>query len=124
MTAKPKTLKMKDIKNVSPKTKLKLHDFNEPDPDWLHVRLDVMTDQTIYIVKLEQITSDDYGPGYKLHFRDIPGAKQGYTAACFGLIVDRQLEPLYVDSHMSADISEKKPFKVTVRKAGRSYRFE
>lgn len=89
-----------------------------------HKRFDQMLDQTIYIVKLEVQASDTYGSGFKVHFKDMPNARDTYTAACYGQYVVPQLEALYQATNEGKRISLDSPIKTTIRKAGNTYKFE
>lgn len=124
MAKKPsKTSNFDQIATQGRKTKgvQNLSDFM-PDPT--HRRLDEMIDETIYIWKIEPMGSDQYGEGFKIHFKDMPNAVASYTAAIFGEYVKPQIEAVYVATNKSSRISLDSPVKATIRKAGRTYRFE
>lgn len=89
-----------------------------------HKRFDQLLDQTIYIVKLEIQASDTYGSGFKVYFKDMPNARETYTAACYGQYVVPQLESLYQVTNEGKRISLDSPIKTTIRKAGNTYHFE
>ena len=89
-----------------------------------HKRFDEMDGQTIYIVKLEVFPSDKFGAGYRVHFKDLPNARETYTASCFGEYIVPVLDNVYKLTHDGKMISLDSPIKTTFRKAGRTYRFE
>jgi len=125
-----RNLKMSDIKPVVPAkrkgktTGVRVQKFAQFQPESEHVRLDEMADETIYIVKIEPQTSDQYGEGYKLHFRMDPRKGELKTAACYGAYVVPVLDNMYNLSHLGKLISPEHPVEATIRKAGRTYRFE
>lgn len=98
--------------------------FAEFVPDSTHKRLDEMIDQTIYIVKIEPLSSDAYGEGMKIWFKDLPNARETCTAACFSSFVLPSLQNMYTLTHDGAQISLDSPIKATIRQAGKSYRLE
>lgn len=109
------------VKNaVKPKVK----NFSDLVGEGLHVRLDEKIDETIYLVGLEPMESESYGDGYKIHFKELPNAKDTYTAACFGTYVVPSLDQLFNATDEGESITEDAPIKTTIRKAGRSYKFE
>ncbi len=113
------------MKDITPKTKVRVQQFKDyVTGDASHKRFDEMIDETIYIIKLEPIGSDTYGPGYKVWFKDLPPAKETYTAACFGQYVVPQLEQLYHATHDGKTISLSSPVRTVIRKAGNTYHFE
>lgn len=87
-------------------------------------RLDEMIDQTIYIVKLKKLQSEQFGDGFKIWFKDLPNAKETGQCATFGMNTVRILQQVYANSHEGAWISLDSPVKITVRKAGRSITLE
>lgn len=89
-----------------------------------HVRLDEYDGETIYISKVEPIKSDTYGEGFKITFRDLPNAKEVYTASSFGQGPVAQLAELYRMTNEGKRLSSDSPIKTKVIKAGRTYRFE
>jgi hypothetical protein len=98
-----------------------LSDYYTAEPFY---RLDEMVDQTVYIVKLEPLTSEQYGAGFKIWFKDYPNAKETGQCATFGMNVVPMLTQVYANTHDGALISLDSPIKVTVRKAGRSITLE
>jgi len=90
----------------------------------LHVRFDEMTGQTIYITQLETMGSDTFGPGYKVHFKDLPDASQTQTAAVFGKAPREQLDNLYKMTHDGKLIASDSPIRTKIVQAGKTYRFE
>lgn len=125
-----RNLRMSDIKTVkggkrTSKVKgYKVQQFAAYQSEPEHKRFDTMYDETIYIIKIEPLKSDEFGEGYKVWFKDMPNAKATYTAACFGAYVLPQLEDLYNLSHKGKLINPENPVQTTIRKAGRTYRFE
>lgn len=93
-------------------------------PENDHKRLDEMIDQTIYIWKIEPQTSEKYGEGFKIWFKDLPNARDSYTASIYGQYVVPQLNAVWVGSNKGSRISLDSPVKATIRQAGRTYRFE
>lgn len=89
-----------------------------------HVRLDEYDGETIYIGKIEPIHSETYGEGFKITFRDMPNAKDSYTASSFGQGPVAQLAELYRMTNEGKRLSSDSPIKTKVVKAGRTYRFE
>lgn len=101
-----------------------VQNFSDFASDDTHVHLQDMADQTIYIVKLEPLASDEYGAGFKLWFKDLPNAKATSTAGVFGQFPVAQLENLYNLTNKGERISLTSPVKTIIRKAGKTYRFE
>ncbi len=89
-----------------------------------HVRLDEYDGETIYISKVEPIKSETYGEGFKITFKDMPNAKDTYTASSFGQGPVAQLAELYRMTNEGKRLSSDSPIKTKVVKAGRTYRFE
>jgi len=89
-----------------------------------HKRFDKMIDNTIYIVKLQIMASDQYGSGYKVYFKDIPGEKATYDCSVFGEYPVKQLDQLYQMTNSGARISLDSPVRTVIRSAGKSYKFE
>lgn len=125
-----RNLKMSDIKpakgaKATGKVRgYKVQKFSDYQPESDHKRLDQMIDQTIYIIKIEPLASEEYGSGFKLWVKDMPNAKDTYTVACFGAYVVPVLDNLYNLSHKGKLINPENPVQTTIRKAGRTYRFE
>lgn len=88
------------------------------------VRLDEMIDQSVYLVKLEPINSEQFGEGFRLYLKDYPNAAETMTAATFGMNTVRILTQVWENSNHGARISLDSPVKLTIRKAGRSITFE
>ena len=125
MARKPKTQKAADVKDITPRRSRKgVQNFSDFQGDESHKRFDQMIDQTIYIVKLEISASDTYGPGYKVHFKDIPGAQKTYDCNVYGQYVVPQLDNLYAATVKGSQISLDSPIRTTIRKAGNTYKFE
>lgn len=95
--------------------------FYTPEP---FIRLDEMIDQSLYLVKLEPITSEQFGEGFRLYLKDYPNAAETMTAATFGMNTVRILDQVWENSNHGERISLDSPVKLTVRKAGRSITFE
>ena len=122
---KSKALRMSDIKPVgNSKRKTGVQSFSDFQGEASHKRFDQMIDETIYIVKIQVMTSESFGLGYKLHFKDMPNAQATYTAAVFGQFPVEQLDNLYHLTNSGERISLDSPVKVTIRAAGKSYKFE
>ena len=125
MEKKSKTQKAKDVKEIPYiRHKKEVQNFADFQGDESHRRFDQMIDETIYIVKLEISASDTYGPGFKVYFKDIPGAKQTYDCNVYGQYVVPQLENLYQATVQGSEISLDSPVRTTIRKAGNTYKFE
>lgn len=111
--------------SANPKTnKIKVQNFADLQGEATHRRFDEMIDETIYFTALENMKSDQYGDGYKVHFKELPNAKETFTAACFGQYIVPVLDGLYASTNQGENITEQNPVKVIIRKAGKSYRFE
>ena len=122
---KVKTLKMIDFKNVTPgKRRSGVQNFSDFAGEETHKRFDQMIDSTIYIVKLDTMTSEQYGAGYKVHFKDIPGEKVTYDCSVFGEYPCQQLANLYQLTNNGERISLDSPVRTVIRAAGKSYKFE
>ena len=125
MEKKSKTKKASDVKDITPRRSRKgVQNFADFQGEESHKRFDTMIDQTIYIVKIDPVASDTYGPGYKVHFKDIPGAKQTYDCNVYGQYVVPQLDNLYAATVQGSEISLDSPVRTTIRKAGNTYKFE
>ena len=125
MAAKPKTQKAKDVKDITTIRKRKgIQNFSDFQGEESHKRFDTMIDQTIYIVKIAPVASDTYGPGYKVHFKDIPGENATYDCNVYGQYVVPQLDNLYAATVQGSEISLDSPVRTTIRKAGNTYKFE
>lgn len=120
----PKTKKSTGKKLEGRNTLKGVQNFSDFVGDDSHKRLDEMIDQTIYITKIEPVTSDTYGAGYRIHFKDLPNARDTYTASIFGQYTVPQIERVYKLTNNGSRVSSDSPIKATIRKAGRSYRFE
>lgn len=89
-----------------------------------HRRFDEYIDRDVYIIKIEPQTSEQYGEGFKVWFKEAVKAKDTYTAAVYGQYVVPQLDELYKVTHDGKLINPDNPVMVTIRKAGKTYRFE
>jgi hypothetical protein len=116
---------MANIKNLDNNRSRKgVQNFADFAGDPTHVRFDEMIDQVIYIVKIEPQTSEKFGSGFKVWFKDLPNAAATQDAAVYGQYVVPQLENLYNLTNKGNRISLDSPIKTTIRQAGRTYRFE
>lgn len=89
-----------------------------------HFRFDEMDGHTIYITKIEQLTSEQFGSGFKVWFKDMPNELGVMTASTFGAGPCAQLIPIFQQMQKGGSIPAGTYIKLTIRKAGRSYRFE
>lgn len=89
-----------------------------------HRRFDEMIDQTIYVTKIDPLASDQYGAGFKVWFKDMPNEKGVMTASTFGAGPVAQLSGLYEQMRKGGSIPSGVYVKLTIKAAGRSYRFE
>ena len=116
---------MSDVKNVTPGSRRNgVQNFSDFAGEETHKRFDKMIDETIYIVKLETMTSDQYGGGFKVYFKDIPGEKLTYDCSVFGAYPAQQLANLYQATNNGERISLDSPVRTVIRSAGKSYKFE
>lgn len=122
MTTKSKTTRK--ASNPAASRKHGVQNFSDFTGETNHKRFDEMIDQTIYIVKIEPLASDTFGQGYRVHFKDLPNARETYTASVFGQYTVPQIENVYKLTNKGSRVSSDSPIKATIRKAGRSYRFE
>lgn len=123
-TAK-RNLRMSDIKETGTRRTTKgVQNFSDFAGEQTHRRFDEMIDQTIYIVKLEPMTSDTYGAGFKVYYKDIPGEKATYDCSVFGKYPCEQLVNLYTMTLEGSRISLDSPIRTVIRAAGKSYKFE
>lgn len=123
--AKQKTLSTKDITVVG--TKGKRHgvsNFGDLVGKDAHVQLRDYDGQVIYIVKLENLPSVNFGDGYRVTFGDMPNAKDLYTAGVYGQYPKAQLDALYAATSNGNQINRDNAVRVKIVKAGNSYRFE
>lgn len=84
-----------------------------------HVNLQDLDGQTIYIVKLEPLHSESFGDGYKIHFKDLPNAKDTYTASPFSKVLVPVLDGVYQMTNNGARISLTSPIQAKVVMVGR-----
>ena len=112
------------IQDWSKNMKKGVQNFADFQGEETHKRFDTMIDQTIYIVKLEPSASDTYGGGWKVYFKDIPGEKATYDCNVYGQYVVPQLDSLYQMTNNGERISLDSPIRTTIRKAGKTYKFE
>lgn len=89
-----------------------------------HYRFDEMIDHTIYVTKIDVLASDQYGTGFKVWFKDMPDEQGIMTASTFGAGPCAQLVTLYEAMKKGGTIPPGTYVKLTIRQAGRSYRFE
>lgn len=123
--AKPKTLKMSDIKQTGgSKRRTGVQNFADIVPQEENKHFQDMADQTIYIVKLERREGTQYGNGYVVSFKDLPNARDTYTTGVFGEYPTKQLDSLFAMTHEGRTISLDSPVKTTIRQAGKTYKFE
>jgi len=122
---KANTLNVNSIKSVGTQSKKHgVQNFADYQGATTHYRFDQMLDQTIYIVNLERMSSENFGSGFKVFYKDLPNTRDTYDCCVFGAYPVQQLESLYTLSHDAATISYESPVKTTIRAAGKSYRFE
>lgn len=120
-----RNLRMTDIQSTGTKRTHKgVQNFADFAGEQTHRRFDEMLDQTIYIVKLETMTSDTYGAGFKVYYKDIPGEKATYDCSVFGKYPVEQLANLYTMTLDGSRISLDSPVRTVIRAAGKSYKFE
>lgn len=120
-----KSLKMSSIKTIKPaKAAIKVREFSDFAGEPTHVKLQDHLDETLYIVKVEPISSETFGEGFRLHWRDMPNAAVTYTSSVLGDYPVQQLRGAFAQEGLMESITELSPMRVTIRAAGRSYRFE
>ena len=120
---KPQAFDVSTIKSVGRKGKgvRKLSDFVTDDQS---AQLSTLKDQTIYIVKLEPMKSEQFGDGFKIWYKDFPNAKDTLQAHTFGQVTTPKLAQLYQNSHQGKLISLDSPVQTTVRVSGRTTTLE
>ncbi len=120
-----RNLKMSDVKNVDGnKRRTGVTNFSDYAGEEIHKRFDQLIDSTIYIVKLEIMTSETYGAGWKVYFKDLPGEHATYDCSVFGTYPCQQLQNLYDATNEGRRISLDSPIRTVIRAAGKSYKFE
>lgn len=95
-----------------------------PSGDEFHRKFTDMYDQTIYIVNIDPIFSDQYKDGYRVYFKDMPNEQDTYNATCFGTYVVPQLKRLYDVTHNGGKLLPNTCVQTVIRQAGNTYRFE
>ena len=120
---KPKGLDFSKIKTVGRKGKgvHKLSDFVTGEQS---AQLSTLKDQTIYIVKLEPMKSEQFGDGFKIWYKDFPNAKETLQAHTFGQVTVPTLAQLYENTHQGKLIALDSPVVTTVRVSGRTTTLE
>jgi hypothetical protein len=124
MTTRKTKSNYDQVANQAQKGKRGVQNFADFAGQSNHVRFDEMIDQTIYITQLDILASDQYGSGYKVHFKDLPNAAQTMTAGVFGKYPIEQLDNLYKMTHDGKLISPETPVRTKIVQAGKTYRFE
>jgi len=89
-----------------------------------HRHLLDMIDETIFIVGITPDVSKNFGVGYQLDFVMNPDDDHVLTANIYGIYVVPMLDKLYNASDQGRNINKKHPVKTTIRKVGKSYKFE
>jgi hypothetical protein len=89
-----------------------------------HRRFDEMIDQTIYIVNIEPMFSEQYGAGFRIWAKDMPNEQDSFTVASFSQYNRDQLQALYNATHNGDKLLPNTCVKAVVRAAGKSYRLE
>lgn len=123
-----KTLKVSQIKTVSPSSKRKgVQDFGDLVPESVAHQLLEYAGTSIYIVKLEQKFSNNYGDGYIVHFKDFPNSTEIMTAGCYGSVPAKQLDALFQATNGGSRISLDSPIGARIVEVpttkGMSYKF-
>jgi hypothetical protein len=89
-----------------------------------HRRFDEMIDQTIYIVNIEPMFSEQYGAGFRIWAKDMPNEQDTFTVASFSQYNHDQMQALYNATHNGDKLLPNTCVKAVVRAAGKSYRLE
>lgn len=120
---KPRNLDMSTIKGGSRNRKgvQNLSDYVEGE---VSTQLSSLKDQTIYIVKLQPMKSDQYGDGFKIWYKDFPNAVDTLKAHTFGMVTVPVLDQLWHNTNEGKRISLDSPIKATVRVNGRATTLE
>jgi hypothetical protein len=120
---KPRNLDVSTIATSGRKSKgvHKLSDFVTGEQS---AQLSTLKDQTIYIVKLEPMSSEQFGDGFKIWYKDFPNAKETLQAHTFGQVTVPTLAQLYQNTHQGKLISLDSPIQATVKVSGRTTTLE
>ena len=124
-----KTMEVKRVNKLSDKEPRRasnkgVRNFSDFVPYSNHVALSDLDGQTIYIVKLEPMESENFGHGYKIYFKDLPNAQETQTAASFSKVLVPVLDEVYRLTHEGREISLTSSLKAKVVVSGRTVNLE